>query len=136
VEKFLKEETVAGMVEAAEATEGDLVLILAGPDPEVYQQMSKLRLMMGEEHELIDRDAFNFLWVTDFPLVEWSREQQRYQALHHPFTAPQEDEADRLDDEPTSVKSRAYDLVLNGFEIGGGSIRTHGHEVHRSSVKD
>src|SRR5699024_2807537 len=67
VEKFLKEETVAGMVETAEATEGDLVLILAGPDPEVYQQMSKLRLMMGEEHELIDRDAFNFLWVTDFP---------------------------------------------------------------------
>jgi aspartyl-tRNA synthetase len=129
VEKFLTEETVESMVDEAEAEMGDLVLILAGPSPNVYQQMGKLRLMMGEEHNLIDEDAFNFLWVTDFPLVEYSKEDHRYHALHHPFTAPNPDDIDKLDDEPEAVKSRAYDLVLNGFEIGGGSIRIHDRKL-------
>ena len=129
VEKFLKEETVDAMVETADAEMGDLVLILAGPSPDVYEQMGKLRLMMGEEHDLIDQDAYNFLWVTDFPLMEYSKEDHRYHALHHPFTAPNPDDLDKLDEEPEEVKSRAYDLVLNGYEIGGGSIRIHSREL-------
>ncbi len=129
VEKFLTEETVDAMVETADAEMGDLVLILAGPSPDVYEQMGKLRLMMGKEHDLIDQDAYNFLWVTDFPLVEYSKEDHRYHALHHPFTAPHPDDLDKLDDEPEEVRSRAYDLVLNGYEIGGGSIRIHNREL-------
>ncbi|MCW9707860.1 aspartate--tRNA ligase [Fodinibius salsisoli] len=135
VGKFLKEETVEAMVEKAEAEMGDLVLILAGPSPDVYKQMGKLRLMMGEDHNLINKDEFNFLWVTDFPLVEWSREDQRYHALHHPFTSPHEEDVDKLDDDPTSVRSRAYDLVLNGYEIGGGSIRIHNRDLQSRMFK-
>ncbi len=131
VEKFLKEETIEAMVEKAEAEMGDLVLILAGPAPDVYTQMSKLRLMMGKEHDLIDDEAFNFLWVTDFPLVEWSREDQRYHSLHHPFTSPKPEDLDKLEDNPTQVRSRAYDLVLNGYEIGGGSIRIHDRKLQK-----
>lgn len=129
VEKFLKEETVEAMVEKADAEMGDLVLILAGPSPDVYKQMGQLRLMMGKEHNLIDQDAYEFLWVTDFPLVEYSKEDHRYHALHHPFTAPNPEDIDKLDDDPDSVRSRAYDLVLNGYEIGGGSIRIHNREL-------
>lgn len=135
VEKFLKEKTVKAMVERAEAEMGDLVLILAGASPDVYQQMNKLRLMMGEEHNLINKDEFEFLWVTDFPLVEWSREDHRYQALHHPFTAPHREDVERLDEDPASVRSRAYDLVLNGYEIGGGSIRIHDRELQKRMFK-
>lgn len=135
VEKFLKEETVKAMVGKAGAEMGDLVLILAGPSPEVYRQMNKLRLMMGEEHDLINQNEFEFLWVTDFPLVEWSREEHRYQALHHPFTAPHPDDLDRMDEDPASVRSRAYDLVLNGYEIGGGSIRIHDRELQKRMFK-
>ncbi len=131
VEKFLKEETVQAMADKAEAKTGDLVLILAGPDPQVYQQMGRLRLMMGREHDLIDKDAFNFLWVTDFPLVEWNKDENRYYALHHPFTAPKPGDIPKMQDDPASVSSRAYDLVLNGYEIGGGSIRIHDRELQQ-----
>ena len=129
VGKFLDEATVDGMVEKADAEMGDLVLILAGPTPDVYKQMGQLRLMMGKEHNLIDQDAYNFLWVTDFPLVEYSSEENRYHSLHHPFTAPHPEDIEMLDDDPESVRSRAYDLVLNGYEIGGGSIRIHNREL-------
>lgn len=135
VEKFLKEKTVEAMVETADAEMGDLVLILAGPSPELYKQMGQLRLMMGKEHDLIDQDAYEFLWVTDFPLVEYSREEHRYHALHHPFTSPHPEDIDKLDDDPDSVRSRAYDLVLNGYEIGGGSIRIHNRELQTRMFK-
>jgi aspartyl-tRNA synthetase len=135
VEKFLKEETVEGMVEKAGAEMGDLVLILAGPSPNVYEQMGQLRLMMGKEHDLINKDAFEFLWVTDFPLVEWSKEDHRYHSLHHPFTSPKSEDLGKLEDEPDSVRSRAYDLVLNGYEIGGGSIRIHDRELQTRMFK-
>ncbi|MBN2731044.1 MAG: aspartate--tRNA ligase [Balneolaceae bacterium] len=131
VEKFLKEETVTAMVEKAEAEQGDLVLILAGPDPQVYKQMGTLRLMMGEEHDLIDQSTYNFLWVTDFPLVEWDSDEHRYHALHHPFTAPKPEDVEKMDDDPAEVRSRAYDLVLNGYEIGGGSIRINQREQQK-----
>jgi len=135
VEKFLKRETTDAMLEKAEAKMGDLVLILAGAAPDVFKQMGTLRLMMGKEHNLIDKDAFNFLWVTDFPLVEWSREEQRHFALHHPFTAPVPEDIEKMDSDPTSVRSRAYDLVLNGYEIGGGSIRIHDRELQQRMFK-
>jgi len=131
VGKFLSDETVAAMVEEAGADQGDLVLILAGPDPTVYKQMGALRLMMGEDQDLIDKTKHNFLWVTDFPLVEWDAEEQRYHALHHPFTAPKAEGVDKMDSDPADVRSRAYDLVLNGYEIGGGSIRINNREMQQ-----
>lgn len=129
VEKFLKKETIEAMVETADANMGDLVLILAGPSPDVYKQMGQLRIMMGEKYNLINQDAYEFLWVTDFPLVEYSKEDHRYHALHHPFTAPNPEDIEKLDDNPEEARSRGYDLVLNGYEIGGGSIRIHDREL-------
>ena len=135
VEKFLKEETIRAMLNKADAGMNDLVLILAGPTPEVYKQMGILRLMMGKEHDLINKDAFEFLWLTDFPLVEWNKEDQRHYALHHPFTSPVQEDIDKMDSDPTSVRSRGYDLVLNGYEIGGGSIRIHDRELQQRMFK-
>jgi len=131
VGKFLTDETVQTMIDRAGAEMNDLVLILAGPKPKVYKQLGTLRLMMGHDHNLIDENEDNFLWVTDFPLVEWDEGENRYVALHHPFTSPKEEDIEKLDNDPKSVKSRAYDLVLNGSEIGGGSIRIHNREVQQ-----
>lgn len=131
VGKFLTDETVDAMIENADAQQGDLVLILAGTNPDVYKQMGTLRLMMGHDLNLIDHAQYNFLWVTDFPLVEWNADEHRYHALHHPFTAPKADEIEKLNDEPAAVCSRAYDLVLNGYEIGGGSIRINDRELQK-----
>jgi aspartyl-tRNA synthetase len=129
VGKFLTDTKVDEMVERSEAQDGDLVLILAGPEPDVYKQMGILRLMMGKDLGLIDKSAYNFLWVTDFPLVEWDKEEKRYVALHHPFTSPKAEEIDSLEESPENMNARAYDLVLNGSEIGGGSIRIHNSDV-------
>lgn len=131
VAKFLTDEIVANMVEEAGAEEGDLVLILAGPSPEVFHQLGQLRLMMGKEHNLIDENAWNFLWVTEFPLLEWDEETRRYYAMHHPFTSPMAEDLDMIDSDPGKVRARAYDLVLNGNEIGGGSIRIHDQQTQR-----
>ncbi|MEX0994703.1 MAG: aspartate--tRNA ligase, partial [Balneolaceae bacterium] len=131
VGKFLKDKTVRAMADRAGTSGGDLVLILAGPAPKIYRQMGTLRLMMGREHNLIDQSKTDFLWVTDFPLVEWDTETGRYHALHHPFTAPKDEDLHLLQDDPSSVKARAYDLVLNGNEIGGGSIRIHNRKTQQ-----
>ncbi|MEX2463244.1 MAG: aspartate--tRNA ligase [Balneolaceae bacterium] len=125
VGKFLNEETMVTMADASGANEGDLVLILAGPVPDVYHQMGGLRLIVGKDFELIDEKQTRFLWVTEFPLFEWSKEDLRYYSLHHPFTSPKPEDISLLDEEPAKVNARAYDLVLNGNEIGGGSIRIH-----------
>ncbi len=125
VGKFLSEEMMRKMAGKASAGEGDLVLILAGPDPDVYEQMGGLRLIAGADFGLIDVTKTKFLWVTDFPLLEWSREDLRYYSLHHPFTSPRPEDLHLLDESPEKVNARAYDLVLNGSEIGGGSIRIH-----------
>lgn len=129
VGKFLEEHHVEQMFARAGASEGDLVLILAGPSPDVYRQMGTLRLMMGERYDLIDRSKPKFLWVTSFPLVEWDEETRRYHALHHPFTSPVEEDLDKLEEDPASVRARAYDLVLDGNELGGGSIRIHDQQI-------
>lgn len=135
VGKFLTEEKVHEMVSRAGAKQGDLILILAGPNPQVYKQMGTLRLMMGKDLKLIDKSANNFLWVTDFPLVEWDKEEKRYVSLHHPFTSPRQEDIEKLESAPEEVNAKAYDLVLNGSEIGGGSIRIHDSELQNRMFK-
>ena len=125
VAKFLTDTIVDEMVAASKAKKGDLVFLLAGPKPQVLEQLGQLRLMIGEEFGFIDEHAFKPLWVTDFPLLEWDAESQRYHAMHHPFTSPRMEDNELMDTEPGAVRARAYDLVLNGSEIGGGSIRIH-----------
>lgn len=125
VGKFLDDETMVNMADESGAKDGDLVLILAGPAPDVYNQMGGLRLIAGKDFDLIREHETRFLWVTDFPLFEWSKEDLRYYSLHHPFTAPNPDDLALLDEDPAKVNARAYDLVLNGSEIGGGSMRIH-----------
>ncbi|WP_420455204.1 aspartate--tRNA ligase [Rubrivirga sp.] len=121
------------VIDAVGATAGDLVLMLAGPQPKIFEQMGDLRLHMARETGLIPEGAdgpWSFLWVTDFPLLEWDEESGRWHAMHHPFTAPAGPDIAKLADDPGAVRSQAYDLVLNGSEIGGGSIR-----IHRSDVQ-
>ncbi len=125
VAKFLTDIIVGEMVAASKAEKGDLVFLLAGPKPQVLEQLGQIRLMIGEEFGFIDKSTFKPLWVTDFPLLEWDTESQRYHAMHHPFTSPREEDNELMDTEPRAVRARAYDLVLNGSEIGGGSIRIH-----------
>lgn len=129
VGKFVSDDITRKMVEKAEAADGDLILILAGKPADVYNQLGGLRLIMGHEYNLIDYSKNNFLWVTDFPLVEYSAEEGRYFAMHHPFTSPKDEDIDKMETDPLSIRARAYDLVLNGSEIGGGSIRIHRPDV-------
>ena len=120
------------IVDAVGAQPGDLVLVLAGPQPAVFEQMGALRLHMARETGAVPAGAdgpWEFLWVTDFPLLEWSPDDGRYHAMHHPFTSPAPDDFAKLDSAPGEVRARAYDLVLNGSEIGGGSIRIHRADV-------
>jgi aspartyl-tRNA synthetase len=131
VAKVLTDDIVEQMVERSEAKKGDLVLILAGPKPDVLKQLGQLRLMMGKEFSLIDESTYNFLWVTEFPLLEWDEETRRYHAMHHPFTSPREEDVELMESDPGKVKARAYDLVLNGNELGGGSIRIHDQKMQR-----
>ena len=129
VDKFLTDEIKQAIVETCDAETGDMVMIFAGLKPDVFKQLGALRLMMAKKQDLIDPDRHEFLWVTNFPLVEYDKEEKRYVALHHPFTSPNLDEVELLDTNPAQVKSRAYDLVWNGSEIGGGSIRIHDREL-------
>ncbi|NBC18263.1 MAG: aspartate--tRNA ligase [Bacteroidetes bacterium] len=129
---ILPEENVQAAIDQVGAEAGDLVLVLAGSTPDVYKQAGALRLHMADDLDLVPDDApDDFLWVTDFPLLEWDADQQRYLAMHHPFTAPRPEDLDALDDDPGAARARAYDLVLNGNEIGGGSIRIHNRSVQQ-----
>lgn len=131
--EVLKPEFVQAAVDATGAVQGDMVLVLAGPQPKVFEQMGALRLHMARDMELIadsDSGPWKFLWVTDFPLLEYNEDDDRYYAMHHPFTSPHEDDLPKLASDPGAVRARAYDLVLNGTELGGGSIR-----IHRSAVQ-
>lgn len=129
VSKFVSESTTRSMVDQSGAKKGDLILILAGPNETVYQQLGALRLMMAQEYDMIDTGTYKLLWVTDFPLLEYDKEDGRYYAMHHPFTSPADEDVDLLDSDPGKVRARAYDLVMNGSEIGGGSIRIHNTEL-------
>ncbi len=109
-----------------EAEAGDLILIISGPDVmKARKQLCELRLEMGNQLGLRDKNNYACLWVIDFPMYEWSDEEQRLMAMHHPFTSPKPEDYDLLDTDPASVRANAYDMVINGVEVGGGSIRIH-----------
>jgi len=128
--KFLTGEQIAGIHAAAGAETGDLLLFIAdAKDSVVYQSLGALRLEVGRRLGLMDNSKFNFLWVVEFPQFEWSEEDGRYYAMHHPFTSPMDEDLPLLDTDQGSVRAKAYDMVLNGNEIGGGSIRIHSPEV-------
>jgi aspartyl-tRNA synthetase len=133
--KALGEEKTRSLAEAAGAKTGDLVLIISDSFLKASKILGHLRLVAGEKLELIDKNKFNFLWVYDFPLFEWSEEEQRYSATHHAFTSPKEEDLDKLETNPESALSQAYDLVCNGTELGGGSIRIHRPDVQKKVFK-
>ena len=123
--KFMTEEELDALVSAMNGKPGDLLLFAADKNKIVWNVLGALRLKMGEELGLMDPDQYNFLWVTEFPLLEWSDEENRYMAMHHPFTMPMEEDWKNVDTDPGSVRAIAYDIVLNGTELGGGSVRIH-----------
>ena len=113
------------MIAALDGETGDLLLFAADKDGIVFNVLGSLRLMMAKQLDLLKKDDFRFLWITEFPLLEYSEEEDRYVAMHHPFTMPMEEDLPLLDTDPGKVRAKAYDIVLNGNEIGGGSIRIH-----------
>ena len=131
VDKFFGQEALRAWARATEASHGDLILVLSGSANKVRKQMSELRLEMGEQLGLRDPKVFAPLWVVDFPLLEWDEETNRYHAMHHPFTSPKPGDIDKLDSDPGEVRANAYDMVLNGSEIGGGSIRIHDRALQK-----
>ncbi|HLR80564.1 MAG TPA: aspartate--tRNA ligase [Bacillota bacterium] len=126
--KFLSDEEKAGILERAEATDGDLLLFVADKTSIVYDSLGALRLMLGKSLNLIDESLFNFLWITDWPLLEYDETEKRYVAAHHPFTMVHPDDVEKLQTEPESARAIAYDIVLNGYELGGGSLRNYKRE--------
>jgi aspartyl-tRNA synthetase len=125
VDKFYDEATLKAWAEAAGAKAGDLLLVLSGEIDKTRKQMNELRLRMGTDLGLRNPDDFKPLWVLDFPLLEWDEESQRYHAMHHPFTSPKPEDIALIDTDPGKVRANAYDLAMNGVELGGGSIRIH-----------
>ena len=127
--KFLTQDEVFSILERMSAEEGDLILIVAAKNKIVFDSLGALRCEVAKRLGLIDKSKFNFLWVTEFPLLEYSEEDGRFYAMHHPFTMPMEEDLPLLDTDPGAVRARAYDCVLNGTELGGGSIRIHTTEM-------
>ncbi|MBR5743834.1 MAG: aspartate--tRNA ligase, partial [Muribaculaceae bacterium] len=129
VGKFYTDDELRAWAERCEAKKGDLILILAGEAMKTRKQLNELRLEMGSRLGLRDPQKFSCLWVVDFPLFEWDDETQRYYAMHHPFTSPNPDDIDKLETATGEVRATAYDMVVNGNELGGGSIRIHDSEL-------
>ena len=127
--KFMTEEEMAALVAAMDGQTGDLLLFAADRNKIVWEVLGSLRLQLGKEFNLYDPNEFAFLWVVDFPQFEWSDDQNRYVAMHHPFTMPYEEDLDKLTTDPGAVRAKAYDIVLNGCELGGGSIRIYQSDV-------
>ena len=125
VDKFYSADDLAVIAQQCKAEAGDLILILAGNTEKTQKALCELRLEMGNRLGLRDKNVFAPLWVIDFPLFEWDEETDRYYAMHHPFTAPNEDDMHLLDTDPGKVRATAYDMIINGVELGGGSIRIH-----------
>jgi aspartyl-tRNA synthetase len=136
VDKFYSQEVLQKLKEAMEAEPGDLILILSGADAmKCRKQLCELRLEMGSQLGLRDKNQFACLWVIDFPMYEWSEEENRLMAMHHPFTSPKPEDVPLLDTDPASVRANAYDMVINGVEVGGGSIRIHDSELQAKIFK-
>lgn len=135
VDKFYSQEDLKAWAEATGANPGDLILVMAGDAAKTRTQLSALRMHLGNELGLRKSDEFAPLWVVDFPLLEWDEETERFHAMHHPFTSPKKEDFALLETEPGKVRANAYDLVLNGNEIGGGSIRIHDKETQSQMFK-
>lgn len=129
ITKFLTEECMDRLLKAADAQPGDILFFCADKNKVVYDSLGALRLHLAEKAGLIDKDAYKILWVTDFPQFEYSEEEKRLVAMHHPFTAPKDEDLQYLETQPEKVRAKAYDLVINGQEAGGGSIRIHSREI-------
>ncbi|MCI5503090.1 MAG: aspartate--tRNA ligase [Anaerobutyricum sp.] len=127
--KFMSEEELQKIIEAVGAEKGDLIVFGADTFKTVCDVLGALRLKFAEELDLLDKSEYKFVWITEFPLLEWSEEQGRYTAMHHPFTMPMEEDLEFIDSEPGKVRAKAYDIVLNGTEIGGGSVRIHQDDI-------
>ena len=127
--KFMTEEELKALVDAMGGKPGDLLLFAADKNKVVYDVLGALRLELARQLDLLKKDDFRFLWVTEFPLLEYSEEENRYVAMHHPFTMPMEEDLDLLDTDPGAVRAKAYDIVLNGTELGGGSVRIHQADI-------
>ena len=132
VDKFYSQEDLKGWAEAAKAEAGDLIFVLSGDTNSVRKQMNELRLHLGNELGLRKNNEYKPLWVVDFPLLEWDEETKRFHAMHHPFTSPLKEDIAKLDTAPGEVRANAYDLVINGVEIGGGSIRIHDRNMQKT----
>lgn len=135
VDKFYDQEDLRDWAEKMNAKPGDLLLVLSGEGNHTRGALSELRLKMGSDLGLKNKDEYKALWVVDFPLLEWDEKSQRFHAMHHPFTSPKPEDADKLSTDPGSVTANAYDLVINGVEIGGGSIRIHDKELQQKMFK-
>jgi aspartyl-tRNA synthetase len=129
--KAMGEDAVRQMLDLTSVANGELLLVAAGEPDATSKLLGQLRLNLAKKDGLLRPDEYAFTWVVDFPLVEWDAEEKRFSYVHHPFTSPHEDDLERLESEPGTVRAKAYDLVLNGSEIGGGSIRIHDSTLQR-----
>ena len=127
--KFMSEEEMTALVKAMDGENGDLLLFAADKNKVVWDVLGNLRLEIARQLEILDKGDYKFLWVTEFPLLEWNEEQNRFQAMHHPFTMPMEEDLQYLDTDPGRVRAKAYDIVLNGTELGGGSVRIFNNDI-------
>ena len=129
VDKFYSEEDLKAWASHCKAEKGDLILVLSGDKAKTQKQLNELRLYLGEQLGLRDPKVFKPLWVIDFPLLEWDEDTERFHAMHHPFTSPKKEDFGKMDSDPGAVRANAYDMVINGVEIGGGSIRIHDRKI-------
>ena len=127
--KFMTEEEMKALIQAMEGENGDLLLFAADKNKVVWDVLGNLRLELARQMELLDKNEYKFIWITEFPLLEWNEDENRYTAMHHPFTMPMEEDLKYLDTDPGRVRAKAYDIVLNGNEIGGGSVRIFNPEI-------
>lgn len=127
--KFMKEEEMNALVQAMDGQPGDLLLFAADKNKVVWDVLGALRLELARQLDLLDNSVYRFVWITEFPLLEWSEEENRFKAMHHPFTMPMEEDLQYIDTDPGRVRAKAYDIVLNGTEIGGGSVRIHQNHI-------
>jgi aspartyl-tRNA synthetase len=135
VAKFFPGEQADKLLAATGASEGDLILFAAGDESTVCKHLAWLRSTLAERQGLIPKDQYAFCWVMEFPMLEWDEDEKRWAAMHHPFTSPKEEDLDKLESDPGAVRAKAYDVVLNGTELGGGSVRIHRDDVQQRIFK-
>jgi aspartyl-tRNA synthetase len=131
IAKFFTAEQLEKIIERFGAKDGDLLLFIADSEKIANKSLAPLRCKLAKDLKLYDENAFEFVWIVDFPLFEWNEQEKRYDSLHHPFTAPVPEDLEKLDTDPANIISQAYDIVVNGSEIGGGSIRIHNPKVQQ-----